>query len=71
MNDGAQVRVYVSFVGRAVNFTERGELLLLKFAKEIADYGKVDDMPKVEKKGKKGGVKMVINVMPKSLKSKV
>ena len=59
LQDGAKVRAYVHFVGRTIVFKERGEILLLKFAQSLEDYGKVELMPKLE------GKRMFITVTPK------
>lgn len=64
LQDGAKVKAYVHFVGRTIVFKERGEILLLKFAQELEDYGKVDQLPKLE------GKRMTIILSPKSLKTK-
>lgn len=62
LKDGAKVRAYVHFVGRTIVFKERGEILLLKLAQEVNDYGKVEQMPKME------GKRMSIMLAPKSSK---
>lgn len=62
LEDGAKVRAYVHFVGRTIVFKERGEILLLRFAQALEDYGKVELMPKLE------GKRMFITVAPKSSK---
>jgi len=60
LKDGAKVRAYVHFVGRSIVFKERGEVLLLKFAQALEDYGKVELMPKLE------GKRMFLIVSPKT-----
>lgn len=60
LEDGAKVRAYVHFVGRTIVFKERGEILLLKFAQALEDYGKVELMPKLE------GKRMFITMAPKA-----
>lgn len=50
LKDGAKVKAYVHFVGRTIVFKERGEMLLLNFAKGLEEIGKPDDMPKLEGK---------------------
>jgi translation initiation factor IF-3 len=60
LTEGFTVRVYVQFVGRAIVYKERGELLLLRFVKELDEYGKIENMPKLE------GKRMSINIIPKS-----
>ena len=48
LKDGDKVKAYVQFKGRAIQFKDRGELLLLKFAEKIADFGSLETMPKME-----------------------
>jgi translation initiation factor IF-3 len=62
LEEGAKVRAYVHFVGRTIVFKERGEILLLRFAQALEDYGKVELMPKLE------GKRMFITVAPKASK---
>ena len=50
LKEGAKLKVYVHFVGRTIVFKDRGELLLLRFASELEEYGKVEQMPKMEGK---------------------
>ena len=50
LQEGAKVKAYVHFVGRSIVYKERGEILLLKFAQSLEDYGKVELMPKLEGK---------------------
>lgn len=64
LKDGAKVKAFVHFAGRTIVFKERGELLLLRFAQELEEYGKVDQMPKLE------GKRMIIMLSPKALKKK-
>ena len=54
LGEGAKVRAYVQFMGRSIVFQDRGELLLLKFMKELEDVGAAEALPKLE--GKKMGV---------------
>lgn len=65
LKDGANVRVTLLFIGRAVAYKDRGELLLLRFAKELAEYGKVDQMPRMDGKERRGGEKMILVMSPK------
>lgn len=62
LQGGAKVKVYVHFAGRAVIFKERGELLLLKFAQALEDYGRLEQLPKLE------GRRMHLFVTPKAAK---
>lgn len=64
LEEGAKVKAYVHFVGRTIVFKERGEILLLKFAQALEDYGKVDQMPRLE------GKRMTIILSPKAIKKK-
>lgn len=62
LNEGAKVKAYVHFVGRTIVFKERGEILLLKFAQQLEDYGKVEQLPRLE------GKRMAIFISPKAIK---
>lgn len=59
LQDGDKVKAYVFFKGRSILFKEQGEILLLRFAKDLEDYGKLDMMPVLE------GKRMTIIVSPK------
>lgn len=59
---GEKVRAFVHFRGRAIVFKEKGEILLLRFAQALEDYGKVELMPKME------GKRMFMTVAPKTVK---
>lgn len=59
---GEKVRAYVHFKGRAIVYKEKGEILLLKFAQALEDYGKVELLPKLE------GKRMFLTVAPKTVK---
>ena len=48
LKDGDKVKCYVQFKGRAIMFQERGELLLLKFAERLSEFGSLESMPKME-----------------------
>ncbi len=54
LSEGNKVKAYVQFRGRAIVFKDRGELLLLRFMKELEDYGVAEQMPRLE--GKRMGV---------------
>ena len=58
LSDGNKVRAYVFFKGRQILFQEQGKIMLLKFADQLEDYGKVDQMPFLE------GKKMTILISP-------
>ena len=64
LEDGAKVKSYVHFVGRSIVFKERGEILLLKFAQALEDFGKVEQLPKLE------GKRMTMFIAPKVVKKK-
>ena len=59
LEEGSKVKAYVMFKGRAIVFKDRGEILLLRFAQELADLGAVESMPKLE------GKRMIIMINPK------
>ena len=59
LEDGDKVRAYVFFRGRSILFKEQGEVLLLRFANDLEEYGKVEHMPSLE------GKKMFIYLAPK------
>ncbi len=48
LEKGAKVKAYVHFRGRSIVFKDRGELLLLRFLKEIEEYGVGENLPKLE-----------------------
>src|SRR5690606_16171626 len=48
LQDGDKVKTFVQFKGRSILFQDRGQLLLLKFAEKLADYGTLESMPKME-----------------------
>ena len=59
LEEGAKVKAYVFFKGRSILFKEQGEVLLLRFANDLEDYGKVEQMPVLE------GKRMIIMITPK------
>ena len=50
LGDGAKVKAFVFFKGRSIVHKDQGEILLLKFAQELEELGKVEQMPKLEGK---------------------
>jgi len=50
LNEGAKVKAYVFFKGRSILFKEQGEGLLMRFAQELDEYGKLDQAPTLEGK---------------------
>jgi translation initiation factor IF-3 len=59
LQEGAKVKATVFFPGRTIVYKERGEILLLKFAQGLEEYGKVEQMPRLE------GKRMSLFVQPK------
>ena len=59
LKEGSKVKAYVLFKGRSILFKEQGEVLLLRFANDLEDYGKVEQMPLLE------GKRMIIMISPK------
>jgi len=64
LQEGNKVKAYVQFRGRAILFKDRGELLLLKFAERLAEFGQLESMPKME------GKRMLAIFAPKIIKKK-
>lgn len=64
LKDGNKVKAYVQFKGRAIMFKERGELVLLKFAERLAEFGQPEGLPKLE------GKRMLMVIAPKGQKKK-
>jgi translation initiation factor IF-3 len=62
LEEGAKVRAYVFFKGRSILFKEQGEVLLLRFASDLEEYGKVEQLPRLE------GKRMIISFSPKKKK---
>lgn len=59
LKDGCKIKAFVFFKGRTILFKEKGEILLLKFAQELDELGKVEQMPKLE------GKRMIMFISPK------
>lgn len=59
LEEGNKVRAYVFFRGRSILFKEQGEVLLLRFANDLEEYAKVEQLPKLE------GKKMFLFLAPK------
>lgn len=59
LQDGDKVKAYVFFKGRSILFKEQGEVLLLRFANDLEEYGKVEQLPVLE------GKRMIIMLTPK------
>ena len=62
LKDGAKLKAYVFFKGRSIVYKDKGEILLLKLAQELEDYGKVEQMPRLE------GKRMTMFIAPKTKK---
>jgi translation initiation factor IF-3 len=59
LEEGAKVKVDVFFRGRSIVYKDQGELILLKFAQELEEFGKVEQLPKLE------GKRMMMMIGPK------
>lgn len=59
LSEGNKVKAYVFFKGRSILFKEQGEVLLLRFANDLEEYGKVEQMPVLE------GKRMILFIAPK------
>ncbi len=64
LEDGAKVKAFVFFKGRSIIYSEKGEILLLRFAQDLEEFGKVEQMPKLE------GKRMTMLLSPKISKKK-
>jgi len=62
LDEGAKLKIYVFFKGRTILFKEKGEILLLKLAQELDEYGKVEQLPRLE------GKRMIMLIAPKKKK---
>ena len=58
LQEGSKVKAYVFFRGRSILFSEQGEKLLLRFALELEEFGKAEQMPKLE------GKRMIMMIAP-------
>jgi translation initiation factor IF-3 len=59
LQEGAKVKVEVFFRGRSIVYKDHGEIIMLKFAQELAEVGKVESLPKLE------GKRMIMIIAPK------
>jgi len=62
LEEGAKIKVYVFFKGRSIIYKEKGEVILLRFAQELEEIGKVEQLPKLE------GKRMIMLIAPKKKK---
>ena len=59
LKEGSKVKAFVFFKGRSILFKEQGEILLLRFANELEEFGKAEQMPVLD------GKKMILVIAPK------
>lgn len=59
LKDGSKLKAYVFFKGRSIVFKDQGEILLLRLAQDLEEFGKVEQMPKLE------GKRMIMMMAPK------
>ena len=59
LNDGAKVKAFVFFRGRTIIFKDQGQILLLRLAQELEEFGTVEQMPELE------GKRMIMFITPK------
>lgn len=64
LEEGSKLKSYVFFKGRSILYKEKGEILLLRLAQDVEDYGKVEQLPKLE------GKRMTMLIAPKQVKKK-
>jgi translation initiation factor IF-3 len=64
LQDGAKVKAYVFFKGRTIVYKEDGEILLLRLAQDLEEFGKVEQLPRLE------GKRMIIILAPKAVVKK-
>ena len=62
LQEGAKLKAFVFFKGRSIIFKEQGQILLLKLAQELEEYGKVEQLPRLE------GKRMIMFIAPKKAK---
>jgi translation initiation factor IF-3 len=60
LEEGAKLKAFVFFKGRSIVFKEQGHILLLRLAQDLEDYGKVEQLPKLE------GKRMIMLINPKN-----
>lgn len=59
LQEGAKLKAYVFFKGRSIIYKDQGEILLLRLARDLEEFGKVEQMPKLE------GKRMIMFLTPK------
>ncbi|MDT8415070.1 MAG: translation initiation factor IF-3 [Flavobacteriaceae bacterium] len=62
LKDGAKLKAFVFFKGRSIIYKEQGQILLLRLAQDLEDFGKVEQLPKLE------GKRMTMFIAPKKAK---
>ena len=62
LTDGAKLKAFVFFRGRSIIYKDKGEILLLRLAQDLEEYGTVEQLPKLENK------KMIMIITPKKKK---
>jgi len=62
LSEGAKLKAYVFFKGRSIVYKDKGEILLLRLATDLEDFGKVEQMPRLE------GKRMTMFIAPKAKK---
>ena len=62
LEEGSKLKAYVFFKGRSIVFKEQGQILLLRLAQELDEFGSVEQMPKLE------GKRMIMFIAPKKKK---
>tara|TARA_B100000575_G_scaffold293820_1_gene306561 strand:- start:1381 stop:1791 length:411 start_codon:yes stop_codon:yes gene_type:complete len=62
LKDGAKLKAFVFFKGRSIIFKEQGQILLLRLAQDLEEFGKVEQLPKLE------GKRMIMFINPKKIK---
>ncbi len=62
LSEGAKLKAYVFFKGRSIIYKDQGQILLLRLAQDLEEYGKVEQMPKLE------GKRMIMFIAPKKVK---
>ncbi|MFD2826134.1 MULTISPECIES: translation initiation factor IF-3 [Leeuwenhoekiella] len=62
LEEGAKLKAYVFFKGRSIIYKDQGQILLLRLAQDLEEYGKVEQMPKLE------GKRMIMFLAPKKTK---
>lgn len=62
LSEGAKLKAFVFFKGRSIVFKEQGQILLLRLAQELEEYGRVEQLPQLE------GKRMIMFIAPKKVK---